>query len=76
MTEYRVKKIKLDSNDSNNNYKAYWDKVNKAPIKYCKGIKELRNYCGGTLHRISNLGVGKVAYSCYVGDYEYYAEKC
>ena len=67
MTQYRVKKINLDKV---NNLDEYWDAVNKASVKYCNGIKELREYCGGSLHRQRN------GYSGINGNIEYVAERC
>ena len=48
MYTYEVKKINLSKV---NNLDEYWDAVNKAQIKYCKGLKEVKEYCGGKLHR-------------------------
>lgn len=66
MTQYRVKKINLDKV---NNLDEYWNAVKNASIKYCNGIKELREYCGGSLHRQRN------GYSGINGNIEYVAEK-
>lgn len=66
MVQYRVKKINLDKV---NNLDEYWDAVKKASVKYCNGIKELREYCGGNLHRQRN------GYSGINGNIEYVAEK-
>lgn len=67
MTQYRVKKINLDKV---NTLDEYWNAVKNASIKYCNGIKELREYCGGSLHRQRN------GYSGINGNIEYVAEKC
>lgn len=67
MTQYRVKKINLDKV---NNLDEYWNAVKNASVKYCNGIKELREYCGGKLHRQRN------GYSGINGNIEYVAEKC
>lgn len=67
MVKYRVKKITLKQNMGVNEY---WSAVNNATIHYCNGIKELREYCGGTLHRQRN------GYSGINGNIEYIAEKC
>ena len=45
---YEVKRITLKPNMTRDEY---WDEVKKATIKYCNGIDELRDYCGGKLHR-------------------------
>lgn len=67
MNTYAVKKINLSKI---NNLDDYWDAVNKAQIKYCKGLKEVRGYCGGKLHR------GKNGYSGTIGNIEYVAIRC
>ena len=41
MNTYAVKKINLSKI---NNLDEYWDAVNKAQIKYCKGLKEVKEY--------------------------------
>ena len=51
------------------NVDEYWNEVNKASIKYCNGIKELREYCGGNLHRQRNGFAG------INGNIEYVAER-
>ena len=66
MTEYRVKKINLKNV---NTLDEYWQAVNSAPVHYCKGIEELRAYCGGYLHR------HRAGYAANYGDVEYIAEK-
>ena len=66
MTKYRVKKIDLTKAK---NVDEYWVLVKNAPIKYCNGIAELREYCGGRLHRQRN------GYSGINGNIEYVAEK-
>ena len=66
MTQYRVKKIDLTKAK---NVDEYWVLVENAPIKYCNGIAELREYCGGHLHRQRN------GYSGINGNIEYVAEK-
>ena len=66
MTQYRVKKINLDKV---NNLDEYWDAVKRATIHYCNGIKELREYCGGSLHKQRN------GYSGINGNLEYVAER-
>ena len=67
MIQYRVKKINLDKV---NNLDDYLDAASKASVKYCNGIKELREYCGGNLHRQRN------GYSGINGNIEYVVEKC
>ena len=67
MYTYKVKKINLSKV---NNLDEYWDAVNKAQIKYCKGLKEVKEYCGGKLHRERN------GYSGIIGDIEYVAIRC
>ena len=51
MTKYMVKKINI-SNVTN--VKEYWETVNQATIHYCNGLSELKEYCGGSLHRQRN----------------------
>lgn len=67
MNTYQVKKIYIKPNMTMDDY---WDAVNKATIHYCEGIKELREYCGGKLHR------ERCGYSGINGNIEYVAEKC
>ena len=66
MNKYMVKKIKLKPNMT---LDEYWSEVNKAPIHYCTGMKELREYCGGKLNRV------RCGYSGINGNIEYVAEK-
>ena len=66
-TQYEVKRIKLKPNMNVNDY---WDAVKRAPIHYCAGLEELRQYCGGKLHR------GRCGYSGINGDIEYVAIRC
>ena len=67
MNTYRVKKINLDHV---NNVDEYWEAVKYATVYYCNGIKELREYCGGSLKRQRN------GYTGINGNIEYVAEKC
>lgn len=67
MTQYRVKRINLTKVK---NVDDYWNEVKNATIKYCNGVEELREYCGGKLHRQRN------GYSGINGNIEYVAEKC
>lgn len=67
MTQYRVKRINLSNI---NNTDEYWDAVKKTSIHYCNGVKELKEYCGGKLHRQRN------GYAGINGNIEYVAEKC
>ena len=67
MTQYRVKRIDLSNVKTMDDY---WNAVNNAPIKYCNGIAELREYCGGQLHRHRH------GYSGINGNIEYVAEIC
>lgn len=67
MNTYQVKKINLSKV---NNLDEYWNAVNKAQIKYCKGLKEVWEYCGGKLHR------EKHGYSGVIGNIEYVAMRC
>ena len=66
MTTYRVKKINLDTAKT---IEDYWKAVNAASIHYCNGLKELREFCGGRLHR------GRKGYSGINGNIEYVAER-
>ena len=67
MTQYRVKRINLSKVKTRDDY---WNEVKKATIKYCNGIAELREYCGGKLHRQRN------GYAGINGNIEYVAERC
>lgn len=67
MTSYRVKKINLTKVK---NMDDYWNAVKNTTIKYCNGIEELKEYCGGKLHRQRN------GYAGINGNIEYIAEKC
>lgn len=67
MTQYRVKRINLSKVKTMDDY---WNEVKKATIKYCNGIAELREYCGGKLHRQRN------GYAGINGNIEYVAERC
>lgn len=66
MTTYRVKKINLDTAKT---IEGYWKAINAASIHYCNGLKELREFCGGKLHRRRN------GYSGINGNIEYVAER-
>ena len=67
MNQYRVKKIDLSKVK---NMDDYWKTVQNASVHYCKGLMELRDYCGGKLHR------QRCGYSGINGNIEYVAEKC
>ena len=67
MVSYMAKKIDLSKV---NNINEYWDAVKHASIHYCNGLEELRQYCGGHLHRQRN------GYSGTNGNIEYVAQKC
>lgn len=66
MVQYAVKKINLEKVKNINDY---WNEVQRASIKYCKGMEELRRYCGGKLHRQRH------GYSGINGNIEYVAER-
>ena len=66
MNQYMVKKINIKNIK---NTDEYWNAVKYAPIHYCNGIKELREYCGGSLHRHRN------GYCGTNGNIEYVAER-
>lgn len=66
MVQYRVKKIDISKVKDTNDY---WNAVENATIRYCNGIKELTEYCGGKLHRQRN------GYSGINGNIEYVAER-
>lgn len=65
-TKYIVKKIDISKV---NTVDEYWKAVRYATIKYCNGVKELQEYCGGKLHRQRN------GYSGINGNIEYVAER-
>ena len=67
MNTYAVKKINLSKI---NNLDEYWNAVNRAQIKYCKGLKEVKEYCGGKLHR------ERCGYAGIIGNIEYVAIRC
>lgn len=66
MNTYRVKRINLTGIKTP---EEYWERVETAGVVYCVGIKALREYCGGKLHRERN------GYAGINGDIEYVAEK-
>lgn len=66
MNTYRVKRINLDMVKTTDEY---WEAVKRASVVYCTGVKELREYCGGRLHRSCG------GYSGINGNIEYVAEK-
>ena len=66
MVQYAVKKINLEKVKNINDY---WNEVQRASIKYCNGMEELRQYCGGKLHRQRH------GYSGINGNIEYIAER-
>ena len=66
MVQYRVKRVNISKIKDINDY---WNAVKNATIYYCNGIEELREYCGGKLHRQRN------GYSGINGNIEYVAEK-
>lgn len=63
---YAVKRINLKQVKS---VDEYWEAVKKAPVHYCSGIIELKEYCGGALHRERN------GYTGICGDVMFVAEK-
>ena len=67
MTKYRVKKIDCSEIRTPGEYQ---EALTNAPVKYCNGLNEVWNYCGGKLHR------QRVGYSGCIGDIEYIAERC
>ena len=68
MNTYECKKIKYHQGMS---FDEYRKAVDKAPVHICKGISELRDYVGGTLHYSRNAG----AYMGLWGGYSYVARK-
>ena len=66
MVQYAVKKINLEKVKDINDY---WNEVQKASIKYCNGMEELKQYCGGELHRQRH------GYSGINGNIEYVVER-
>lgn len=66
MVQYAVKKINLEKVKDINDY---WCEVKRAEIKYCNGIEELRQYCGGKLYK------QRCGYSGINGNIEYIAER-
>lgn len=68
MNKYEVKKIKYNKEMS---FAEYSKAVKNAPIHYCNGISELRNYCGGHIHYSRNAD----GYMGLYGGYSYVARK-
>lgn len=66
MNTYRVKRIDLTGIKTP---EEYWSRVETAGIVYCVGVKALRAYCGGRLHR------ERCGYAGINGNIEYVAEK-
>lgn len=66
MNVYRVKKIDLSYVKTHDEY---WHAVNNASVHYVNGIKGLREFCGGRLHR------ERCGYAGMNGNIEYVAEK-
>lgn len=66
MATYRVQKINLSFVKTIDEYN---HALNEAEIKYCNGLKEVEEYCGGKLHKQRN------GYSGIKGNIEYIAEK-
>lgn len=64
MNQYMVKKINMENVRT---CAQYWNAVDNATIKYCNGLKEVWEYCGGRLHR------GRCGYSGTRGNIEYLA---
>lgn len=67
MNKYAVKKINLAKIGTT---EEYWEAVKNASIHYCKGLDEVREYCGGRLHR------ERCGYSGVNGNIEYVAVRC
>ena len=68
MNTYEAKKIKYHQGMSFDEYK---EAADKASVHICKGISELRDYVGGTLHYSRNAD----AYMGLWGGYSYVARK-
>ena len=64
--QYMVKKVDMRNVKSVDDYLKASD---NATIKYCNGLKEVIEYCGGKLHRERN------GYAGFIGDIEYFAVK-
>ena len=64
MNTYAVKKINLNNIKGGNDY---FTEVQKATIKYCNGLQEVWEYCGGRLHR------ERAGYSGIINNIEYVA---
>ena len=67
MTVYAVKKIELKPGMTFTDRIVAFETAEKT---YCKGMKEVEQYCGGKLHR------GRAGYGGIKGNTEYVAEKC
>lgn len=72
MNTYRVKKINRSLIKTDEDYR---NEVMNANVHYCTGIKELREFCGGKVERLRNVGIGRCAYAGVNGDIEYVAER-
>ena len=66
MTEYKVKKINLKNCYDMDEYQK---RAQNASVHFCKGQKELIEYCGGKLKK------ERCGYCGIIGDIEYIAEK-
>ena len=64
--QYMVKKVDMSNVK---NVDDYIKASNNATIKYCNGLNEVTEYCGGKLHRCRN------GYAGFIGDIEYVAVK-
>ena len=65
-TQYKVVKIDLSKV---NNHEDYWNEYNKSEVKYCNGLDEVTQYCGGKLKK------ERCGYSGIIGNIQYVAEK-
>ena len=64
MNTYAVKKINLGNTTD---ITSYLEEVEKAEVKYCKGLSEVWQYCGCKLRK------ERTGYSGIVGNIEYIA---
>ena len=67
MTKYMVRKIDLNKVKT---HEEYWEEMKKSEIKYCDGLDEVTQYCGGKLKR------ERCGYSGIINNIQYVAERC
>lgn len=72
MNTYAAKRITVKPGMTQ---KEYFTAMGQANIRYCHGIKELREFCGGKLRTNGKTIYGKTRYAGRNGDIHYAAWK-